>query len=95
MDFDAESGQLFVSSFDDGMIYRYKLNTLNIREPVKTLDTWKGEKKVKDIKYCPIRQELYCGYGGGKMSVYELSTGSKGAVCKCFGNSRSSFGPQQ
>jgi hypothetical protein len=62
------------------LIYRYKINRKNIKEPAERLQIIKGMPGIREIAYHEERDELYCGYKGGKLVVFEIATADKGPI---------------
>lgn len=94
MDVDFERGRLYVSTFD-GNLYRYKFSTpldevskkkvLGLTEKESNIDraeSYKGCEKPRAIKFWEERNEVYVGYGGGRIFVYKADKISDGPICK-------------
>lgn len=91
MDVDFERGRLYVSTFD-GNLYRYKFSTpldevraakFNQKESnIDRAESYKGCEKPRTIKFWEERNEVYVGYGGGRIFVYKADKISDGPICK-------------
>ena len=79
---DTKQQLLFASSFDDGFIYGYKLKSNGGKDfnPEKYV-TYGGQKSVRHIQWWSSRNELYVGYAGGLMTIYNTNDSSAGPIC--------------
>jgi hypothetical protein len=83
MDIDFKNGNIFLSDYDRGYFYHYSVSfPVDCDSNIELVSSHNGSPGGKVIKYWPEREEIFQGFTGGKICVYQLDSISSGPICK-------------
>jgi hypothetical protein len=83
MDIDFDNGRMFVADFDKGYVQHYSISTpIGCDSRIDEVSSHQGGTGARVVKYWADRDEIFVGYTGGKICVYQIENLSSGPICK-------------
>lgn len=84
-DIDFENGRIFIADFDKGDFFHYSISTpIQGDSKIEQVCSHQGSPGARVVKYWEERDEVFVGFTGGKICVYQIDSISSGPICKLF-----------
>jgi hypothetical protein len=83
MDIDFKNGNIYLSDYERGYFYHYSVSLpVDCDSNIDLVSSHLGSPGAKVIKYWKEREEIFVGFKGGKICVYQLDSITSGPICK-------------
>lgn len=83
MDIDFVNGRIFLADYEKGDFFHYSIEKpIQSDSKIEQVCCHVGSTGARVVKYWEERDEVFVGFTGGKICVYQIDSITSGPICK-------------